>query len=244
MKSFVPKRVRKILSDVLGVTALNWRIDKLEELLLESKDDISERSRTRWRQTKPDTALTWGARIAGDNFISKASSYGMFDPEKVILEIGPGYGRLLEACLRQKIPFKKYVAVDISLENVKYLRKTFPTTDVQIIHGDIEKASFEDRFDVILSSLTFKHLFPSFEEALRNVASFVNPGSMFFFDLIEGKKRYFEDDGVTYIRWYTRQEILRILCNVFLEVVAFDQIQHDLSNNFTKRLFVVARKPK
>ena len=63
---------------------------------------------------------------------------------------------------------------------------------------------------------------------------------MLFFDLIEGNSRYFEKDNTTYIRWYNKSEILEILKCVNLELVTFDQVQHDQDYI---RLLVVARKP-
>ena len=221
------------------ITALHGSIDKVEERLLES-EVAWQRSRIRWCQTGPDTHLTWRREVTGDNFISRVSSYNVFSNERTILEIGPGYGRLLKTCLQQQIRFKSYVGVDISPQNVKYLRENFPSAAVHFVHGDIENVSFDARFDVVVSSLTFKHLFPSFEKVLRNVANYVNPGGMVFFDLVEGNGSSWENDGVTYIRYYTRPEILEILGNVSLELVAFDQVRHDPDH---PRLFVVARKP-
>lgn len=233
-------RVDRLEQLAVAAQAHAERIDRLEDLLFESKEETWERSRRRWRQSQPDPGLTWGREVTGGNFISKASSYGAITHEKTVLEIGPGYGRLLRACLDQGIRFKKYVAVDISLDNVKYLQETFPIERVSFIHGDIENISFDDRFDVMLSSLTFKHLFPSFEQALSNVVQYMNPGGLVFFDLIEGDKKYFEKDSVTYIRWYTRADVLEILGNVSLDLVAFDHVQHDPG---ISRLLVVATTP-
>ncbi len=220
------------------------RLDQLEERLPESKEGNWERSRSRWRRTKPTVGLTWGIEVTGDEFIAKVSSHDVFDPETTILEIGPGYGRLLKSCVEQKLPFQKYVAVDLSIDNVQYLQHNFRMANVNTIHADVEKVSFEESFDVVLSSLTFKHLFPSFENLLRNVLKYVNDGGMFFFDLIEGRKRFFETDKpeseIAFVRWYTRSEILEILESVSLELVAFDQVQHDPDHS---RLLVVARKP-
>ena len=171
--------------------------------------------------------------------MSKLSSYGVFSSEKSILEIGAGYGRLLKSCLRRGIPFKQYTAIDISSKNVEYLREHFQREDVQIVLGDVEKVSFNTRFDVVYSSLTFKHLYPSFEKALRNVTNFANPGCMFFFDLMEGERRGFESDGTTYSRWYTRSEILEILSRTAIEFVAFDQVRHAPGYS---RLLVIARQ--
>ena len=246
IRRLVPSRIKRLVSDSLGITALNKRIDLLyglieSELSSEAKEDLWKRSRTRWRQSGPGNNLTWGLRVSGDSFISKVSSYHVFDFKKNILEVGAGYGRLLRSCLKQQVPFGKYVAIDISKENVRYLRKKFPGNKIHVVHGDAENCSFDTKFDVVLSSLTFKHLFPSFEKTLHNVANYVHPGGMFFFDLIEGNRRGFEDDGLTYFRWYERSEILEVLSNISIEFVAFDRVQH--APNFS-RLLVIAKKPK
>ena len=100
--------------------------------------------------------------------------------------------------------------------------------------------ALEEPFDAIVSSLTFKHLYPSFEQTLRNMAVQMDAGGVAIFDLIEGHRRYFEDDGVTYIRWYERPEIEAILGRCGLEPAAFDQVHH---LETLSRLLVVARKP-
>ena len=240
IKNLISRTVQIIQRDILGITTLRERIDQLEELSPDLEKVNWERSRERWRLCKPSISLTWEKDLSGDNFISKVSSFDVFSHEKTVLEIGPGYGRLLKSCMEKKIPFRKYVGVDISAENVKYLQENFQMPTINIIHADVEKVSLEESFDVVLSSLTFKHLYPSFEKALSNVMNYVNPGSMFFFDLIEGNSRYFEKDNTTYIRWYNKSEILEILKCVNLELVTFDQVQHDQDYI---RLLVVARKP-
>ena len=237
-----------MIAEALGITELEKRIDLLNELLIldfsgKSQEAIAilhERSRKRWQTSQPDAKLTWGKKLSGDNFISKVNSYAGFGLNKAILEIGPGYGRLLRSCLRLNMPFSQYVGLDISKENINYLRNTFTYDNVSFIQGDVENISFSTKFDRVLSSLTFKHFFPSFEKALRNIVNYVNPGGMFFFDLNEGKKRYFEGDGATYIRWYTRKEVREILSRLSLQLVAFDQVQH--VRNYL-RLFVIAKRP-
>ena len=84
------------------------------------------------------------------------------------------------------------------------------------------------------------HLFPSFEAALQNVAGQMSPGALAVFDLIEGHRRYFAEDGVSYMRFYTRPEVEAILANTGLELVLFDEVRH-LADHV--RLLVVARKP-
>jgi SAM-dependent methyltransferase len=128
------------------------------------------------RHAKPQAGLTWNHEISGESFIAKAERYGAFAPHSAILEIGPGYGRLLRECLRRALPFREYVGVDISSQNVDYLQTHFARDGVQFLLGDIEFVHLDRRFDALLSSLTLKHLYPSFEPALRNVKQSLNPG--------------------------------------------------------------------
>jgi CBS domain-containing protein/SAM-dependent methyltransferase len=199
-----------------------------------------ERSQVRWRAAQPTKGLTWGMEISGEAFIEKAESYGAFGSDKSILEIGPGYGRLLRECLERALPFQKYVAVDISPANVKHLTEQFERSDVDVINGNIETVSLDQCFDAVLSSLTLKHLYPSFEAALRNVEPHLNPGATLLFDLFEGTLEVFSpSDGVTYLRGYSRSEVEAILAGIPLELVAFDYVEHAPGQ---VRLLVVARK--
>jgi hypothetical protein len=58
------------------------------------------------------------------------------------------------------------------------------------------------------------------------------------FDLIEGTRRYFHRDRVTFIREYAPDEVRGILERTSLELVAFDSIEHAPGR---RRLLVVAR---
>lgn len=232
--------------DVLGLTAaqeqmaiLAKRMDHLEERLYESKSATTERSKARWRDTAPTTNLTWDRPIVGDAFVAKAAAYHAFGEGRAILEIGPGYGRLLKAILERQVPFSQYRGLDISARNVAYLTEQFTDPRIGFIYGDAESASLPQTFDVVISSLVLKHIFPSFEKALTNVSTYLNPGSIVVFDVIEGRKQFFEDDDVTYIRYYTKEELAEILERSSLQLVAFDEVLHDADH---PRLLVVARK--
>jgi SAM-dependent methyltransferase len=221
-------------------TDLTKRLDRLETHLLESREDGWDRSRRRWRATKPDALLPGGARPTGDAFVAKAAGYGAFGPDRAVVEIGAGYGRLLTACLDRGAQFGSYVGVDLSEDNVAHLRERFPQEAVRFVCADVETVELGQEMDSVLSSLTFKHLFPSFEAGLSNLARQLRSGGTVVFDLIEGQRRYFEEDGVTYIRRYSRAEVEEILGRVGLEPVGFDEVRHlpELT-----RLLVVARKP-
>jgi SAM-dependent methyltransferase len=232
--------------DALGVTAAQAqlavfarRLDLLESRLYESKSETVERSKTRWRDTAPTRNLTWDRPIVGDAFIAKAADHRAFGADRAILEIGPGYGRLLTSILGTQIPFSQYRGLDISTKNVAYLTEQFRDPRIGFIYGDAESAVLPQKFDVVVSSLVLKHVFPSFEKALTNVSTYLNPGAVVIFDVIEGQKQFFEDDDVTYIRYYTRDELTQIVERSGLRLVAFDEVLHDTDH---PRLLVVAAK--
>jgi SAM-dependent methyltransferase len=204
-----------------------------------SEAELWERSRRRWRKAEPVTHLTWGIEVSGTDFIHKANSYGAFGPDKSLLEIGPGYGRLLKSIIDQSLPFKSYLGVDLSEQNVSYLRNHLSNPGIDFVSGDIERVELNQRFDVLFSSLTFKHLFPSFENALANATRNLNSDALVFFDLLEGSGQHFELDDVTYIRHYQKAEILQILDRTGLELVAWEQVHHTSRHS---RLLVIARK--
>jgi SAM-dependent methyltransferase len=206
----------------------------------EPHDEAWGRSRARWRAAGPDSDLTWGKKPSGEPFILKAAEYGALGPDKRIVEVGPGYGRILQACIDRGDGFRSYLGVDLSHDNVDYLRQHFASESISFVEGDVETVDFGEGVDGVISSLTFKHLFPDFERALAGIARKLAPGGRVVFDLIEGERVFFEDDGVTYIHCYSREEVRTIVAKVGLELVALDEVYHLPQ---MKRLLVVAGKP-
>lgn len=250
MKKLILTPMRRIFGKLLGLKTLHDRIDQLEYQVADARSLLAildkdsmywEISRSRWRKALPNEGLTWGKKLSGNVFVEKVISFAPFESTKTILEIGPGYGRLLKSVLEMNVPFENYCGLDISEENVQYLSRTYGSENVRFIHADAEKCDLELTYDVFLSSLTMKHLFPTFERALTNLVRFANPGSMFFFDLIEGDRKLFEEDRVTYIKWYSKDQVHKILNSILLELVSFDEVYHDPDH---PRLLVIARKSK
>jgi SAM-dependent methyltransferase len=202
-----------------------------------------EKSRSRWRASTPDVDLTWGVEVTGDAFISKLASYGVFGPDVGVVEIGPGYGRMLAAARCQGVAFASWLGVDLSAENVEYLRKRFPEPNVNFVRDDVETLVLERPAGCVISSLTFKHLYPSFEKALQSIARQLAPGGAVAFDLIEGSDRRVEHDGVTYVRSYERVEVSEILVTAGLNLIAFDEVLHHPELPGSVRLLVIARRP-
>ncbi len=238
---------RRRVAALLGLPQLHGRIhqlerrvESLETQLHESREEAWERSRTRWRAAEPTRNLTWDVELTGGAFIDRAEHHGAFGEDRHIVEVGPGYGRLLEAVIERRLPFAGYTGVDLSEQNVSHLSQKFTGEAVSFVRADVEEVRLEQPVDTVLSSLTFKHLFPSFERALANLAGQMGPGGLVLFDLIEGSRRYFEEDGVTYIRWYERGEVEELLGRCGLELVAFEEVRHHPT---LARLLVVGRRP-
>ena len=209
-----------------------------------NEEEIRSRVHERWEIARPTpNCLTWNVDLKGDNFIRKAEEYGVFGEGRTVLEIGPGYGRLLEAAVRLEMPFKRYLGVDISEKNVQHLQEKFPDEAIRIVHGPIEFAQLGEPVDSVVSSATLKHLYPSFEAAFQNLEPQLAPGAVMVFDLIEkhveGKLKYWEPDG-RYTCRYTRSEIEALLERCSLELQGFDHVSHAPGPT---RLLVIARKP-
>lgn len=239
---------RRRVAALLGLPQLHGRIhqlerrvESLESQLHESREEAWERSRARWRAAEPTPSLTWDVELTGDAFVDRAERHGAFGEGRHIVEVGPGYGRLLSTIRERELPFGRYTGVDLSQSNVDHLQNRFTDERIEFRVEDVEQARFEEPVDSVLSSLTFKHLFPSFEQALSSLASQMSSGGVVLFDLIEGSRRFFEDDDVTYIRWYERGEVEKMLGRCGLEVLAFEEVRHHPS---LSRLLVVGRKGK
>jgi SAM-dependent methyltransferase len=255
----IPRPMRVLLADLLGISQLQKKVSVLErqifnkpeftglghlynrvKALEDAPDPFWTKSRRRWINDNPTVGLTWGKKLSGDRFIEKIISYNTLKSNISILEVGPGYGRLLESLIKFNFKFKKYVGVDISSNNIEYLNKTFKDDRISFVLGDFERMVLVDRFDLAISSLTFKHLYPSFEKLLLNISQHLMVGGYIFFDLIEDVPvTYFENDGNTFIRHYTREEIDEILHQTTFQLVAYDKVIHDEEHH---RLLVVARK--
>jgi SAM-dependent methyltransferase len=206
--------------------------------LLESEEHMKMQARKRWIEAKPTLHLSWNKEVTGEAFIKKILKYVTFQPDKNILEIGPGYGRLLKAILKENLSFKNYYGIDPSAENISYLKRIFTTPNIHFICGYAEDIRFDITFDIVISSLTFKHIFPTFEKLSYNVSTHMKKGGLIFFDLIEGNVAFFDEDG-TYIKYYSRSQIKDILQHSMLELVAFDNVIHSPVHS---RLLVIAKK--
>jgi SAM-dependent methyltransferase len=198
--------------------------------------EAKERSTSRWRSARPQIDLTWNEALSGGPFIAKVIEHGQLTPETRILEIGPGYGRLLGAFLEQNQPFAAYTGLDLSEFNLAHLRERYSDPRISFIQGEVSSADVPP-FDLCYSSLTFKHFYPTFEAALVNLGSSMSDHGRFVFDLLEGKRAYFEHDDATYVNCYEPPDVEKIVTAAGLRVLAFDHVEHGPGQ---VRLLVVA----
>jgi SAM-dependent methyltransferase len=234
------RRMRRRVLDAPLVSQTVSALDRRRLRRVERAGEVGERSKARWRKARPDPGLTWGEDVSGEPAVEAAERHGVFGAEKTVLEVGPGYGRVLGAALRRRVEFRRYIGLDLSDENVRHLRRTFDDPRVEIIHGDAESIALEQPIDSVLSFLTFKHIYPSFSAALANLGRQLRPGGRIVFDLVEGSREYFHRDQVTFMREYTGAEVTEIVGGVSLELVAIDRVEHAPGRS---RMLVVVAKP-
>jgi SAM-dependent methyltransferase len=179
----------------------------------------------RWRKyTKPDNLLTWGEMLTGDSLVEVCSKYTDFSGK--VLEIGPGYGRFLGSVLKIKTPLN-YIGIDISKANIDFLNEKYK--EHTFIHANCNEYDFEkDEFNVIVSFLTFKHQYPTFELLLRKIYQWKAPNGVVIFDIPETTIPFenFEEDRGAYIRFYLKPEITTICRNTGFKNIEFDSVTH------------------
>ena len=187
--------------------------------------EAQERAKSRWKAARPETDLTWGEQLSGQPFVAKVVQYGQPTDQTRLLEIGPGYGRLVGAYVEQGHPFATYTGLDLSEANVSHLRRRFDDPRLTFVQGEVTSASIPE-FDLGFSSLVFKHFYPTFEVGLANCASGMSAEGRFVFDLLEGKRAYFEHDDATYVHCYEPDDVEEIVSRIGLRVLEFDHVDH------------------
>jgi 2-polyprenyl-3-methyl-5-hydroxy-6-metoxy-1,4-benzoquinol methylase len=241
-------------------SVLEKQYEGTDFLSLIPKDITKEKALQRWQigVDGPSKGLTWGRYLTGDNFVKLSSKYNIFGKNKSILELGPGYGRILSSLLSHKIPFKEYIGIDISEKNIKFLQEKFKNKNIHFKHGDFSTIELDKKYDVVISSAVLKHQYPTFTPSLKNIQKFVHKDGIFFFDVRENIDNNLSRDSIeellefgphksnwdtstnTFVGFYTTNEIKLILKKISQELIAFDHVIHDESMG--SRLIVVSKK--
>ena len=212
---------------------------------LNTRHDLWEKSRERWRRDEADISLTWGARWTGDAFVDLVSAHYSFTSDTRILEVGPGYGRLLDTILQRGLPFSGYLGIDLSEARVCRLRKKYEKdTRINLVVADVEKFTC-DLVDLVISSATFSHLFPNFIAAMTNIRRQLVMNGTVCFDVSEGSIGGFQDDGMTFGRSYEKGELRTIFSGSNFGEIHIDRVEHGVdavTKEAVKMLFVSCKR--
>lgn len=212
---------------------------------------LNERAKWRWGHAIESEWLTWGKILSGDTIVDAVSRHATLAGSR-ILEIGPGYGRFFRSLKERRIHFAKYAAIDLSAQRSRELRRNYP--DGRFVWGDIE--SFRDveplaPCDLVVATLVFKRLCPTFQPAATNCRWLLAPGGKLIFDVPEtgvdwptteeAQMGSFESGWGygAFSKSYRREEVCELLEAAGFAKVEFDSIVHDGDK---RRLLAVARK--
>ena len=181
-------------------------------------------SQKRWRGDEKPALLTWGAIMMADSLWDHYARYRQFSDRDRILEVGPGYGRILATALERGVPFSQFVAVDLSEARVRKLKDRFPHSKVRFVADDVMLWRDGQMFDVIISSATFEHLYPDFQKALVNLRTQMHQTGHLFIDFIKTERASaaFEPESGAYVRAYTAEELTEAFTGGGFTVEAID----------------------
>lgn len=210
----------KIKGEEFFRQALSASVLNSSELDPETSARLLSLSQTRWKADEPAAGLTWGMMMDGKSLWSIYLRTRSFSPSDSILEIGPGYGRLLMTALEASVPFEHYVGVEMSPSRVQRLKKKFSDGRVNFTVGDVNIWRGKREFDVVICSSTFEHLFPDCRQALINLRLQVAAGAHLFIDFIgtEGTRAAFEHTN-TFLRRYGSEELRSLFAECGYSVV-------------------------
>lgn len=242
---------------------------------------LNERAKWRWGHAVEKEWLTWGKLLTGDGILAAVGRHAKLVRAR-ILEVGPGYGRFIEALMRKRVPFASYVGVDLSPQRSRELRQQFGDgarerqsdggkeqhsrqsvalsvpwslcPSVSFLWGDIESVKDIEplgQFDLVVSTLVFKRLCPTFQLAATVCRSALVPGGKLIFDVPETGVDWpateeaqigsFESGWGfgAFSKSYRQDEIRELLDASGFVDIRFDAIVHDGDK---RRLLVIATR--
>jgi len=202
-------------------------------------------SKRRWRGDEEAPGLTWGRLMTGDSLWDIYQRNYTFTLTDRILEIGPGYGRLLKTALERNIPFASYTGVELSAGRVEKLNEEFRTGKIQFLVGDIETWHGPHEFDIVICSSTFEHLYPDCRRAIENISNQLASRAILFVDFIRATNdgwSIFDDNG-TYVRAYSQAELRALFANSKLKKIDIENSTLGIGvNGPVERSVVIAKK--
>lgn len=208
----------------------------------------AKKSKIRWKDDDVDKDLTWGVIMSGSSFVDLMKEYCPLSEKSDILEIGPGYGRLLDEILKRKLNFKNYNGLEISKTRVGKLKRKYEKNEkCKFFVGDVTKDKIKKNYNYVISSSTFEHLYPDFVSGLINLK---NKNTFYCIDFLGQNlsaqhfhdKIYLGHVNKYFVRVYMYEDIIKIFKDNGFNVIATKEISFGLSakNEEVKRFVVIA----
>jgi ubiquinone/menaquinone biosynthesis C-methylase UbiE len=163
----------------------NSNIIRYYDFLADANDPVED--------TEP--LISYMNKWDGQEFINELS----LSPEKTVLEIGVGTGRL---AVRVFDKCKIFYGIDISTKSIdkasEHIKKN---PGVKLIADDFLKHDFDRKFDIIYSSLTFMHIKHK-NRAVKKAARLLNNNGRFVLSIDRNTKRTIEYSSDVKIKIY------------------------------------------
>lgn len=172
----------------------------------------------------PESLRVYMDKWDGQEFIDALE----LDNKKSVLEIGVGTGRL---GIRVAPYCKCFIGIDISPKTIERAKENFKKfNNVTLFCGDFLEHLFEQKFDVIYSSLTFMHIKEK-QCAINKVEELLNSNGVFVLS-IDKNQNSFIDIGNSKVRIYpdSPEKINEYICNS--NMVVERQIEKEFSYIF------------
>lgn len=107
---------------------------------------------------------------------------------KSVLEIGVGTGRL---AVKTAPLCKRFVGIDISDKTIEKARQNIASENVKLVCDDFLSFHFDEKFDVIYSTLTFMHIKEK-SSAIKKVASLLNDNGRFLLSIDKSREEFID----------------------------------------------------
>lgn len=105
-----------------------------------------------------------------------------------VLEIGCGTGRL---SLNVAPKVRSFTGIDISEKTIEKAKEHLHFDNIKLLCADFLEYSFDEKYDLVFSSLTFMHIKEKFE-AIAKISSLLTPNGRVVISLDKNRETYIE----------------------------------------------------
>lgn len=110
------------------------------------------------------------------------------DKNDKVLELGSGTGRL---SLNVASKVRSFTGIDISEKTIEKAKEHLHFDNIKLLCADFLEYTFNEKFDLVFSSLTFMHIKEKLE-AIAKISSLLNPNGRVVISLDKNRETYIE----------------------------------------------------